>query len=204
MPWKMFLIKPAPFMRRSLRRFFQTSRPDAPKLPENHYHDETGVIDEQLPCPEDTAGRATEKGEYANDPRWPKACRCGYVFHEDDHWQVNEERLWHGCPDGKLHLLRDHPPGATWICDWFPKEGPNGQWTGPDGNVWAVMMPAGVEWIIYSHASQSNQKWQVTGTPPGITVSPSILQVGLYHGFIKDGVITEDCDGRKFEGVPRF
>lgn len=40
--------------------------------------------------------------------------------------------------------------------------------------------------------------WAVKGTPPNITVHPSINMNGRYHGFIKDGVITDDCEGRKF------
>lgn len=199
MPWRMYLIQESGFAQRSLRRFWKT----LPGIQDpNHFHDKTIVIDPQF-ADADPNGRCSDSaGPYANDPRWPKTCDCGYVFLPDDHWQVNEERLWKGCPDGKLYLLRDHPPGATWICDWFPKEGPNGQWTGPDGNVWAVMMPAGMEWIIYSHASRSNQKWAVTGTPPLIEVSPSIHQIGYYHGFIKGGVISDDCDGKKFPKWP--
>lgn len=201
MPWKMFLIQRTEFCRRSLRRYFNSSgRPPDPK----HFHDETVIIDPQFHAPGDSNGRSDYIAGYENDPRWPKACACGYVFTPEDHWQVNEERLWSGSLDGKLYILREHPPGATWVSDWFPEEGPNGQWTGPDGKVWCVMLPAGLEWIIYSYASGTpKQKWQVSGTPPNITVSPSISQVGYYHGFIKDGVITEDCDGRKFPEWPR-
>lgn len=40
--------------------------------------------------------------------------------------------------------------------------------------------------------------WKVTGTPPTITVTPSINCIGSYHGYIRDGVITDDCEGRTF------
>jgi hypothetical protein len=40
--------------------------------------------------------------------------------------------------------------------------------------------------------------WTVTGTPPLITVTPSINAVGSYHGYIKNGIISDDCEGRKF------
>jgi hypothetical protein len=40
--------------------------------------------------------------------------------------------------------------------------------------------------------------WTVTGEPPNITVSPSIDHPGGYHGWIRDGVITDDCEGRRF------
>lgn len=44
--------------------------------------------------------------------------------------------------------------------------------------------------------------WTVTGDLPRITVSPSINIVGSYHGWIQNGVISEDCEGRKFASVP--
>lgn len=40
--------------------------------------------------------------------------------------------------------------------------------------------------------------WTVTGEWPNITVTPSINSVGRYHGWIQNGVITDDCEGRKF------
>jgi hypothetical protein len=41
--------------------------------------------------------------------------------------------------------------------------------------------------------------WTVTGEPPCITVTPSINCVGEYHGFIRDGIIGDDVEGRRFE-----
>jgi hypothetical protein len=40
--------------------------------------------------------------------------------------------------------------------------------------------------------------WQVTGTAPLITVAPSINCVGRYHGHLQAGVITDDCEGRRY------
>jgi hypothetical protein len=213
MPWKMYLIEPVPFFRRSLRRFWKT-RP-GPQPPANHYHDKSVVIDAQVPWdgPEDHHGRMMEPPwPFDVDQRSPAKCDCGYVFQAEDHRQLCEERLYKGSLDGKLYVLREHPPGATWVCDWFPPEPPNGEWTGPDGKVWAVMLPSGVEWLIYSYASGlPKRKWTVTGMPPLIDVSPSIAQQGgpnCYHGFIgrphtpAPGIITEDCEGRKFPQWP--
>ena len=202
MPWRMYLIERTEHCRRSLRRYYKSDgRPFDP----DHYHDETAVIDPEFYCPGNDNGRSSLIQGYENDPRWPKACGCGYVFLPEDHWQVNEGRLWRGSLDGRLYVLREHPPGATWAADWFPEEGPNGRYTGPDGKVWCVMLPAGMEWIIYGYASgpEPRQKWHVDGAVPKISVQPSISQVGKYHGHIHDGIITEDVDGRKFEGVPR-
>lgn len=44
----------------------------------------------------------------------------------------------------------------------------------------------------------AGEGWTVTGDAPMITVSPSINVVGSYHGWIQNGVITDDCEGRKY------
>jgi len=40
--------------------------------------------------------------------------------------------------------------------------------------------------------------WTVTGEAPNITVNPSIDITGFYHGFLANGVISDDVEGRKF------
>lgn len=41
--------------------------------------------------------------------------------------------------------------------------------------------------------------WEVTGDPPFITVRPSIDMVGIYHGYIDNGVISDDKEGRVYD-----
>lgn len=33
---------------------------------------------------------------------------------------------------------------------------------------------------------------------PCTTVEPSINLHGIYHGFLQQGIITDDCEGRQF------
>lgn len=40
--------------------------------------------------------------------------------------------------------------------------------------------------------------WTVTGEAPNITVSPSINCQGRYHGWLQNGVLSDDVEGRKF------
>ncbi|MHB1953562.1 MAG: hypothetical protein ACYCOU_07395 [Sulfobacillus sp.] len=40
--------------------------------------------------------------------------------------------------------------------------------------------------------------WTVTGDAPLITVAPSINLVGRYHGWLKNGVLSDDVEGRKY------
>jgi len=43
--------------------------------------------------------------------------------------------------------------------------------------------------------------WTVSGDAPLITVSPSINIGGSYHGWLQNGVISDDCEGRKFDAL---
>ena len=40
--------------------------------------------------------------------------------------------------------------------------------------------------------------WTVTGDAPNVTVSPSINWIGSYHGWLQGGVLSDDCEGRRF------
>ena len=40
--------------------------------------------------------------------------------------------------------------------------------------------------------------WSVDGEPPRITVAPSINIVGSYHGYLREGVVSDDVEGRTF------
>lgn len=192
MPWRCFVVEPSDFCRRSLRRYSGNEC----KAEGHTYHNAEVVIDDELDAATVDEGGTCEIDDYEDDPRWPKTCDCGYRFHPEDHWQVNTTRFYRGCPDGGLYVLRELPPGAMWNAYWLENLG-----RGPDGKNWCVQMPCGIEWIVYGPSSDGG-KWDVQGVPPRITVSPSINLQGAYHGWIKDGVISDDCEGRKFPKHP--
>ena len=146
-----------------------------------------------------------------DDPRWPRACDCGYVFQEADTWQHNVHRLWrradespdaglfptrlftylhgrHNAVLGSTHACgaRLAPPGALRDCPWYHDTG----WKGSDGRSAEVVLPDGVTWNI-DVPSRDNRPWDRTGTWPKITARPSIL-TPTYHGFLTDGVLV-DC-----------
>jgi len=56
---------------------------------------------------------------------------------------------------------------------------------------WCVDGPCWKDGKVYGDG------WDVSGEPPLITVAPSINIIGAYHGFIQNGVITDDCEGRR-------
>jgi len=66
-----------------------------------------------------------------------------------------------------------------------------------------VRLPDGTDWVV-DHASsrslqeQRPQGWNVSGELPRISVTPSIHVIGRYHGFVTDGVLTDDLEGRSY------
>lgn len=67
----------------------------------------------------------------------------------------------------------------------------------------AVQLPCGDVFVVDAAVSGERRGWQVTGEPPGLTVHPSIHLEGIYHGWITDGQLSDDVDGRQFHRVPR-
>ena len=67
-----------------------------------------------------------------------------------------------------------------------------------------VKLPSGSEWNIdvgrriRESGGQVHAAWSRTGNAPNVTANPSINHVGLYHGWLRDGFLTDDCEGRKF------
>lgn len=59
-----------------------------------------------------------------------------------------------------------------------------------------VKLPTNRFWCPDRPASNSGLPWQRTGTPPHVTCSPSIDCPSGYHGWLRDGVLTDDCEGR--------
>lgn len=45
--------------------------------------------------------------------------------------------------------------------------------------------------------------WTREGEPPNVTAHPSINWVGHYHGWLQDGALTSDVEGRVIEGEPK-
>lgn len=69
-----------------------------------------------------------------------------------------------------------------------------------------VFVPPGVPLCIDNPTSNmGGHGWKVTGEAPNITVSPSIgihrsdgKPGWMYHGWLKDGVLSDDIDGKTF------
>lgn len=64
-----------------------------------------------------------------------------------------------------------------------------------------LVLPCGCWFLVDSRATGSDSGWAVTGTPPNLTMTPSInclshpSGVG-WHGYLTNGILTDDVEGR--------
>jgi len=64
------------------------------------------------------------------------------------------------------------------------------------GKTLVIKLPCGDDW---APVHPNGAGWDITGEPPNITASPSIMDEH-YHGWLKDGVFSDDTDGRTYGG----
>lgn len=169
-----------------LRRHTNGPCPAVPGDPSFH-NAMTGIGRIELAYSERGYIESTDPSRYDGDERWPAKCECGYEFKDDDDWQVLGRQLWEN--DAGEQRILDRPwrskeqlpmwePGAMFDAWWMSDyaKGPDGLHLSvtlpPDGHVWHIDGP-----------SISGGRWARTGTPPLVSVTPSIL-TGSYHSFL--------------------
>lgn len=180
----LFVVEPTGTCRVSLRRF---------RLRDGggHFHDASVVIDEDAPVTPlrpDGIKPVTDARIAHDDPRWPSRCECCEPFTEADERQVNELD-WHEGGGQRFAWgvgSWEGPPGAVMRTEWRDQPGRPPSWH--------VCLPNGTWWNTNDRASipgstQVGGYWEVTGTAPLLTVSPSINDQGSrpWHGWIRDG-----------------
>jgi hypothetical protein len=203
-----YWLEPTDRVQLSLRRHthWDELRPDHP------YHSASMPIGE-IPATYETHDSehrtlATVSPEHQaprEDPRWPTSCDCGYVFTNDDEWQHFQDLLYRRIDTGAETPLRDASPGGSWDAWWMP---PAFRANSPDGLYLMVILPNGRHWAVDSEASNCTRKgephqcWVRHGNPRDcqLTVDKNgdtcaagagSIQAGDYHGFLRDGVLTE-------------
>ncbi len=105
-------------------------------------------------------------------------------------------------------------PGAMWFIENY---GPGGEYRDfavngmlsaeylrdhADRAPICVRLPDGTPWVVdQSFGPQGGggkPGWMVTGDVPTITARPSVHMIGSYHGWLTDGVLSDDLDGRTY------
>ena len=65
-----------------------------------------------------------------------------------------------------------------------------------------LVLPCGTRFCdngpTWSQGKPGTAGWAVTGAPPALTVKPSVSIGGGWHGYVTDGVISDDVSGREF------
>lgn len=113
-------------------------------------------------------GDRTQRTLQRDDPWWPTACVCGYLFKDTDPRQENRVRLYRREDTGELMTVDAAPAGALYDARFLhhAEYQRNGELS------LVCKTPAG-EWYIDGPAS-NGPGWSRTGTPPDIVVMPSI------------------------------
>lgn len=72
----------------------------------------------------------------------------------------------------------------------------------PKRDPYVVRLPGPVDFCIdtraWSEGKHYGDGWEISGWGKTLTLTPSINIGGIYHGFITNGVITDDCEGRQY------
>jgi Family of unknown function (DUF6527) len=179
--------------RLALRRFRLRDEDGRLRDPGGHFHDAMVVIDENAASTRGEDGHREVRGDRVphDDPRWPASCLCGEPFRDDDEWQ---------CPE--LDWFEGSGGRFAWgIGSWdgIPGAMIRAKWRDIDGRppAWVVFLPNGTTWCTSDRAAADGNAvgpyWEVTGTPPLITVSPSIDDRNPgrpWHGWIRSGEMT--------------
>ena len=212
MTWKCFVALQTQSARQTLRRYH--SGEDLPCTGSHSFHNAQVRIGLLFPWVSPRVGGTQEHSH--EDPRWPTHCSCGYQFTDKDSWQYKLDRIFTRDDHSGEFTLFDLPIGAIievpWMLegylpptaadiaagkrlgllsvhywrDWYTKRVPL-----------TVQCPGRVAGWCVDQKSNNGDGWGVTGTAPLLTASPSI-RMADYHGFLRDGVLTDDLEGRTY------
>lgn len=174
-----------------------------------------GSRDEPMAFIRPDGTRMFHVGDYwdRGDPRWPKTSSDGYEFQESDEWQVWHDPLYRA-PDGKLYTREDAPPGAMMFTAWYEGQMLANEYHAKNKHRQPVEVKlANGRWFcVDSRASGTSPDapvngWDTTGEPPFLTCTPSIAMTSSnhqygWHGWLQNGVLTDDCEGRTYPPQP--
>jgi hypothetical protein len=98
-----------------------------------------------------------------------------------------------------------------WTCnivtEYSHAKKPGDMWKAENNHWWVVLPNGGIHDI--NSVFPDGSTWTVTGEAPKLTVTPSIRRFDIsdgkggiwkkgWHGYITDGILTDDYDGRTY------
>lgn len=91
------------------------------------------------------------------------------------------------------NMREGQEPGAMWPIRVF----------GTHERHWLVRLPNRGIFDIHSKSADGTP-WTVTGQAPNFTVSPSVNyhpndHHNGWHGWLQNGILTDDCEGRRYD-----
>lgn len=178
-----FLLEDLRVARYALRRYAGGAKCPGPE----GYHNAIGApIAERPELPDQTYTGTNPPAVAPDDPRWPVGCACGYAFAEGDTRQVWADGLFRRIDTGEVLTWRAAPAGAVRDARWWSE------------GAWMVRLPDGSDFMTHNRANNcackskpydpAHRCWTTTGTPPALTVNPSI-DTGRWHGWLRAGVL---------------
>lgn len=175
-----FFLEPTDMARISLRRYSAGET----TCPGGSYHNGERLLGDLQNGLEPAFGPAL----------WPVHCdSCAYEFTAADIRleQVFKEALYRRSDNSQLTTVRQAPVGAMWYAPWLTgmRASPVHKDQRGNGPHLCLKTPSG-DWDIDAPSLNGNG-WDRSGTPPAVTANPSILFTGGYHGWLREGILTE-------------
>lgn len=116
--------------------------------------------------------------------------QCRLVSSQNEAFEIGD--MWFSRSYDEHHTAEfQRPISPEYKREWFGKRAPL-----------FVVTPAG-PWCVDAQSTDGNgnftgRGWTITGTPPSITASPSINMPGVYHGWLTNGILSVDLEGRTY------
>ncbi len=200
MPWPLFLLTETTLVQLVYRRFtFHERSAPCPHAPRNGHNAQVVIGEADGVFTHDGYLESLEPD--LSDTRWRdvSTCACGYLFTPADPRQV-VQRLFYADAVGSRYLVDPGvesafraPAGAMWEAPWGRTSAD--PWVGPDGKCYIIRLPDGTDWCM-DCPSSGGGRWDRTGVVPHHVTA---IQSAGYHGWLRNGLLSDDVEGRTYE-----
>jgi hypothetical protein len=187
-----FFLVPTYRTKKYLRRYSKNSTLDS-----NHsYHDAKVCIGEG------TSKSTSGDLHSHNDPRYPTHCSCGYVYKEEDNWQVFHRSIYKRYDTGEEMTVEEAPVGSAYNASWMTREPcdplderyliiktPGGEWH-TFAKATNCTMPSEKHFCWIKHGSALDGTLHIDKNGYTCNAGAGSIIIGDYHGFCHQGHLT--------------